>query len=253
MNETRREPYRDGETRQRGEDVLGSSPFPGNLDAELAAAPRRAGVSKLTAALGAGVIFVAGVIAGIQAHKVFGGDDDGGGRNAVAAGGPRSGGQQGSGQGGPGQGGFGQGRGQGGFGGGPGGGFGGGFGGGTIGTVSRVDGTTIYVQTMQGETVTVRTGDDTRIQVTKDGKVGDLKQGTTVIVRGERADDGSVDATEVSQTGTRGGRGGFGGGFGGGPGGGFGGGRGGGGTQDGGTQDGGAPNGAQGAGNAGGG
>lgn len=210
MNVTRREPYRDGEARPAGEELLATSPFPGDLDAELKAAPRRGGVPKLTAALAAGVIFVAGVLVGIQAQRALGGDDAVR-RAPVAAGaegGPRSrpGGPDAAGQGGSGPGGFGQGRGQGGFG------PGGGPGTATIGTVSRVDGTTIYVRTPQGGTVAVRTGDDTRIQVTKDGRPADLEPGTTVIVRGERAEDGTVDATEVSQTTGRGGRGGFGGG-----------------------------------------
>ena len=213
MTATSPTPDRHAGARRPGEDPLATSPFGSDVDAELAAAPRR-GVSKVTVALGAGVIFMAGVIAGIQAHKAFGGDDAPGGGQVAAGGGPAqrpgAGGQAAQGQGG----GFGRGQG-------PGGGFGGG--GVAVGTVSRVDGDTIYLRTVQGTTVTVRTGEDTRIRVTKDGKVSDLEQGTTVIVRGTQADDGGVDATEVSQTTGRGGGPGFGGGFGGGPGGGRGG------------------------------
>ena len=202
MTATRKTPGEDAGARPPGADPLADSPFGTDVDAELAAAPRR-GVSKVTVALGAGVIFVAGVIAGIQAHKAFGGDAAVG-RARIAADGeaarnPAAGGGQGPGQG---RGGFGRGQGPGG-------------GAATVGTVSRVDGDTIYLRTLQGTTVTVRTGKDTRIRVTKDGTVADLEQGTTVIVRGTQAEDGTVDAAEVSQTAGRGGGPGFGGGFGG--------------------------------------
>ena len=216
MTGTRRKPYR--ESGPPGEEVLDTSPFPDDLDAQLAAAaPRRGGMSKLTLGLAAGVVFVAGVIVGIQAHRAVGGGQTGGTRPVGAAGGGgygqvRSGGEsagqsaperaaQGDGQG-DGQGAA---RGRGGFG--PRG--GGGFGGATVGTVSRVDGDKIEIRTPQGETITVRTGDDTRIRITRDGEPADLKQGATVVVRGDRAADGTVAATEVSETSDR--RAGFGG------------------------------------------
>lgn len=198
MNATRRKPYQEGRT---GEDTLETSPFQDPVGEELAT-PRR-GMSKVTMALGAGVILVAGVIIGIQAQKTFG-DAGGTARGGGAAGAAQgASGPGGAGQGPNGQGGFGRG----GFG--PGGQGGGGFGNATIGTVKSIDGDTIRIETPQGATVTVRTSADTRVQVTKTGKVSDLEEGGTVVVQGERADDGTIDATAVSQGGGM--RGGFGG------------------------------------------
>ncbi len=198
MSVTRRKPYQGSGT--SAEESLDASPFGGDLDAELAAAPSRRGMSKLTMALGTGVILVAGVIIGIQAQKTFGGAVAIG-QGGQAAGGTGAG-QEATGRRGPGQGGFGS---------------GGGFGNATIGTVKRIDGDKIYVETAQGETVTVQTSGDTRIQVTRTGKVADLDKGGTVVVQGERSADGVVNATAVSQGGA-GFRGGFGGGGNGGPG-----------------------------------
>jgi hypothetical protein len=49
----------------------------------------------------------------------------------------------------------------------------GGFGRGTIATVDRVDGTTIYVKTPQGNEVTVSTSDTANVSVTQPAKVTD--------------------------------------------------------------------------------
>ncbi|MEV5414082.1 hypothetical protein AB0K60_35265 [Thermopolyspora sp. NPDC052614] len=197
MSVTRRKPYQGAEASAEG--ALDASPFGGDLDAELAAAPRRGGMSKLTMALGAGVILVAGVIIGIQVQKTFGGTTGARQSGAVAVGQGGQAGGTGAGQGATGRRSPGQG------------GFGGGYGNATIGTVKRIDGDKIYVETAQGETITVQTSGDTRIQVTKTGKVADLDQGGTVVVQGERTADGVVNATSVSQGGA-GFRGGFGGG-----------------------------------------
>jgi hypothetical protein len=83
----------------------------------------------------------------------------------------------------------------------------------TAGTIQSVDGDTIYIETADGETVEVRTSGDTDVQVTSDGSVDDLAEGETVIVQGDQQDDGSLDATSISQGGF-----GFGGGFPGAPG-----------------------------------
>ncbi|MFF0248017.1 hypothetical protein [Streptosporangium sandarakinum] len=204
-------------------EVLDSSPFGDDLETELTGPPRR-GPSTLTLVLGAGVVLVAGIILGIQAHKALGGPAAGpAASNAAVRQGPGGpGGSGGSG------GGFGDGRG---FGGGqrngrpgqngqgdqgdqgtqngrtgPGGGFGGrgGFGGAAVGTVQRVEGTKVYVQTRDGSVVTVNTGDDTTVRVSKKGKVADLEPGGAVVVQGERAGDGSITATAISEGGGRG-------------------------------------------------
>lgn len=184
---------------------LESSPFRGDLDSELAARPPRR-LSTLTLVLGAGVMLVAGVIVGIQAQKTMGGPS---GVPAAA----RQGGAGPGGFGGPGGsggfGGFGGGQ-QGGQGrqggqegqagpGGQGGQGGGGRGGMTVGTVQRVEGGKVYVQTADGSVVTVNTTDETSVRVTKEGKVTDLKPGGAVVVRGAAADDGSVTATAINE------------------------------------------------------
>ncbi|MEV4114494.1 hypothetical protein [Nonomuraea sp. NPDC049695] len=173
---------------------LDSSPFPDDLGEELAVQPSR-GPSKLTLALAAGVVLVAGILIGIQAQSLFGSS------SASVAGGQRPGAggygaQQGYAQ--P-PGGFGQQRN--GFGQPPG--YGGGQrmggGGGTVGTVQKVEGGKIYVKTMDGSTVTVTVNDQTTVQISKPGKVSDLQTGTSVVVRGRQGGDGSVAATSITQ------------------------------------------------------
>ncbi len=75
---------------------------------------------------------------------------------------------------------------------------GGGF---AAGTVTRIDGDTIYVQAADGETVQVRTSGDTDVQVTSEGSVADLAEGETVVVQGDTGDDGSIDATSIVEGG----------------------------------------------------
>ncbi len=103
---------------------------------------------------------------------------------------------------------------------------GGGAGGGALrGTVDAIDGNTITLNTAQGP-LQVTIAPDTTIQVTTEGAIADLSDGMTLTVTGERAEDGTFNATNVfslpegAQGFGGGGRGGFGGG-----GGGFGGGQ----------------------------
>ncbi|MEV5558316.1 hypothetical protein AB0L44_32075 [Nonomuraea wenchangensis] len=167
---------------------LDSSPFPDDLGEELAAEPRQ-GRSKVTLALAAGVVLVAGILIGIQAGKLFGGGDA-----SAAAGGQRQAGGTGQQQGG-GPPGYGQQR-NGGF---PGGGQR--MGGGTFGTVEKVEDGKVYIKTADGKTVTVTTTDQTTVQISKPGKVTDLEQGSDVTVRGEQGADGSVTASAITQGG----------------------------------------------------
>ncbi|WP_204060059.1 hypothetical protein [Microbispora corallina] len=183
-------------SRHSTEDVLESSPFDDDLADVLAARPGGAGASKLTLTLAGAVLLVAGLLLGIQAHKAFGGT---GSASAFPgrAGGGAAGAGTGARAGGGGFGGFGNG---GGFG--AGGGSGGGFGGGgvTFGTVKLVDGGKVYVQTAGGGVVTVTTGKDTKIQVSKAGKVSDLKPGNVVVVNGTKDAQGNVTATTVTES-----------------------------------------------------
>jgi hypothetical protein len=173
-------------------ELLSTSPFEGDLDEELAAGPKGGGLSGLTLYLGAGLILLAGFVGGIQAHKLWGGNDSSASAGPMA-GGARAQGGQGSqgGQGGqPGQGGgFAR----------PGGGSAaGGAGNLTLGTVQKIDGKMIYLQTANS-VVKVQTSGSTTVQVTKSGSLGDLKSGSTVVVRGTAGQDGTVTATSVDQ------------------------------------------------------
>lgn len=148
--------------------------------------PRR-GTSKLTLGLVAALVLVAGVLIGIQTQKALGG--------ATAAGtGQLGGGRMGYGGqpgGGPGL----QGQPPGGVMRGP------GQGGATIGTVEKVERDKVTLKTMDGSTVVVKTTGETTVQVTKQGALSDLKTGSTVVVQGEKGDNGEVAATSISQGG----------------------------------------------------
>ncbi|SDI11003.1 hypothetical protein SAMN05421505_13436 [Sinosporangium album] len=155
--------------------VLETSPFAGDLDASLRARPRN-GASKITLALGAGVVLVAGVLLGIQAQKNFGTTSSTAGPQLPA--GPRQ----------PG----------GGFSGGPGemGRMGGGM---TTGTITKIDGTKVHLETADGTEVVVTTDDQTTIQVT--GKLADLKKGRAIVVQGRKSANGAVNATSIRTAG----------------------------------------------------
>ncbi|MEV7039405.1 hypothetical protein [Amycolatopsis sp. NPDC051061] len=84
-----------------------------------------------------------------------------------------------------------------------GGGFRGAGGRGTTGTVDHVDGTTVYVKTAQGTDVKVSTSDSTTVGVTQQGKLTDLKPGSTVVVQGQAGDDGTVAAQAITQEAAR--------------------------------------------------
>lgn len=78
-------------------------------------------------------------------------------------------------------------------------GFGGRAGGGrgTIGTVEKVDGSTVTLKTGQGSEVKVSTSDSTTVGMTQPGKLSDLKPGQTVTVQGRTGSDGSVTAQAI--------------------------------------------------------
>jgi hypothetical protein len=69
---------------------------------------------------------------------------------------------------------------------------------GTSGTVKLVDGTTLYVQTAEGDTVTVRTSDTTTVRLAQATTLDTLTSGQQVTVVGESDGAGVVSATTVT-------------------------------------------------------
>ncbi|WP_441251074.1 hypothetical protein [Kitasatospora sp. McL0602] len=196
-------------------ELLAAAPDARDITAELAAPPRRK-LPWLTLVLAGAVVATVSFAGGVWYEQ-------GNGKSATST---RASGQT-RGQGGQGganaQGGYGQRRG----GGAGGNGQGGGQGGFTRGTVKTVDGNTVYLTDANGNTVKVTTGDATKVQLNKEGKVSDLQPGQSVVVVGTPDASGGYNATQLTEGGAAGGFGG--GGFGGG-GGGNGGGNGGGGA-----------------------
>ncbi|MFG2909485.1 DUF5666 domain-containing protein [Kitasatospora sp. NPDC048286] len=186
--------------------LLATPPDARDVSAELAAPPRRK-LPWLSLVLAGGVI-ASGAFAGGVWFQQGQGSSSGGGKSArpaaaqTAAGGyGQSGsGRRGQGQGGQGQGG--QGQGQGGF---------------ARGTVKAVDGNTVYLTDTNGNTIKVTTGDATKVQLNKEGKVADLQPGQSVTVVGTPDANGGYTASQLVEGAA--GAGGFGGGFGGGGGG----------------------------------
>jgi hypothetical protein len=70
---------------------------------------------------------------------------------------------------------------------------------GTVGTVEKIDGTTVTLKTAQGSDVTVSTSDSTTVGLTQPGKLSDLKPGATVTVQGRAGSDGTVAAQTIVQ------------------------------------------------------
>ncbi|MCG6494758.1 DUF5666 domain-containing protein [Kitasatospora sp. A2-31] len=194
--------------------LLSTPPDARDVTAELAAPPRRK-LPWLSLALGGAVIATAAFAGGVWYQK----DNGSGGSGRAVAGGqqprgagatPGAPGQNGGRRGGQG----GQGNGQGGGGNGQ-----GGQGGFTRGTVKAVDGTTVYLTDANGNTVKITTGDATKVQLNKEGKVADLQPGQSVTVVGTPDANGGYAASQLVEGATGfGGFGGFGGagGFGGG-------------------------------------
>jgi hypothetical protein len=184
-------------------DPLATSPFEGDLAQELVKAPRARRLPGLTTYLGAGVVLAVGFVIGAQADRHMGkqGSSSAQGARAIPGGGTPGGGMLGGGMRGgemPGQAGRGQGQGGSGNPGASGGADA------TTGTVQKIDGKTIYVQTASG-VVQVKVTGTTKIRVLQNGSAKDLKSGTSVVVQGAQAKDGTVTATSVSQAPSSGG------------------------------------------------
>ncbi|WP_224277820.1 DUF5666 domain-containing protein [Streptomyces sp. LS1784] len=184
--------------------LLATPPDARDVSAELAAPPRRK-LPWLSLVLAGGVI-ATGAFAGGVWYQQNNGSSSGGkssARPAAAAAAPGGGyGQNGSRRGGQGQG-AGQGQGgQAGF---------------ARGTVKAVDGNTVYLTDTNGNTIKVTTGDATKVQLNKEGKVADLQPGQSVTVVGTPDANGGYTASQlVEGAAGAGGFGGFGGGGGGG-------------------------------------
>ncbi len=98
---------------------------------------------------------------------------------------------------------------------GAGGGSGGSFAGGaTIGTVTLIKGSTLYITDTTGNTIKVTTSAASQVSRTVSGTVKNVRPGDSVVVRGTTQKNGTVAASSISLGGA-GGAGGFGGGSGG--------------------------------------
>ncbi|MDP2288801.1 MAG: hypothetical protein Q8M73_09600 [Actinomycetota bacterium] len=69
----------------------------------------------------------------------------------------------------------------------------------TVGSITLVDGTHLYVTTSTGRIVKVDISSSTAISAQTTVKASQLKPGQQVIVRGETGADGTVDATTITQ------------------------------------------------------
>lgn len=168
------------------EQIVASPAVDGDLNAEMRQAAKP--FSRTTLVLAGLVVLVIAFGGGAWTHAAFGSSSTSTptGRQGGGFGGTQAGGTQGgTGQ----QAGTGQ----------QGGGFRGAGGRGTTGTVDRVDGTTVYVKTAQGSDVKVSTSDSTTVGVTQQGKLADLKPGSTVVVQGQAGEDGTVTAQAITQ------------------------------------------------------
>jgi hypothetical protein len=167
---------------QDGPSVVGDH---GDLAAELASAAPRRWWNKGTLVLGAAALLVGGFVAGAQVQQAYGqpGTPTGvrptggaGGLFGGNAGGNLGGGRQpaaGSTSAAPAT---------------------------TTGKVKLVDGTTIYVETSNGDVVTVRTNGQTKMESASPGSLKDLAAGDAVTVQGQPGGDGQVTATTVTET-----------------------------------------------------
>ncbi|MFF4384093.1 hypothetical protein [Kitasatospora sp. NPDC001547] len=162
--------------------LLATPPDARDVSAELAAPPRRK-LPWLSLVLAGGVIATGAFAGGVwfqQNHGSTGGKASARPAAAAAAAGggygqnnSRRGGQGGQGQGQGGQPGF------------------------ARGTVKAVDGTTVYLTDTNGNTIKVTTGDATKVQLNKEGKVADLLPGQSVTVVGTPDADGGYTAGQL--------------------------------------------------------
>ena len=162
--------------------------FDFDFDAEVPPPPpRRRRLPLLTAGLALCAAIGAGVVFGILIQKHWGGSGSGGGRNAaaLAAFAGRTGQAGGTG------GGSGRAAGANAF-----------TRGGTVGQVKAIDGTSLYVTDLQGNTVKVTTGPGVRVRVTSDATLKKVRPGDYVTVQGTQTKTG-YRATSITDSGTQ--------------------------------------------------
>ncbi|GAA4002180.1 hypothetical protein GCM10022247_23660 [Allokutzneria multivorans] len=70
---------------------------------------------------------------------------------------------------------------------------------GTAGTISRVEGDAVYVKGRDGQEVKVVLSAQTSVMITQRGSARDLAPGDTVAVQGERGEDGTVTARQITE------------------------------------------------------
>jgi len=73
----------------------------------------------------------------------------------------------------------------------------------TFGTVSTVNGRTLYVTAASGNTVKVRLTSSTKISKTRSAKRSAIRPGDTIVVQGITGSGGAVTAASVTDSGTR--------------------------------------------------
>ncbi len=149
-------------------DLLASPPDDRDLSEDLNQSARR-GTPRATLLLAGVALLAVGFVGGVLVHKSLG-------TPATGTRFPGTGQGQGGGRGFPGA----------------------AAGGATFGTVKQVDGSTVTIETPDGQTKKVTTTGGTEIRVLKEGTVGDLATGTQITVTGTERDDGTIEATAIT-------------------------------------------------------
>ena len=70
---------------------------------------------------------------------------------------------------------------------------------GTAGTIARIEGDTVYLKARDGQEIKVVLSGQTSVMITQRGSARDLAPGDTVAVQGERAEDGTVTARQITE------------------------------------------------------
>lgn len=70
----------------------------------------------------------------------------------------------------------------------------------TTGTVKKVDGTTVYIETSDGTTITVKTTTETTVESTETSSLSELAVGTEITVEGTGTET-TINATKVTKDG----------------------------------------------------
>jgi hypothetical protein len=164
-----------------------------DYDPEPLPLPRRRRLPVLTAILGVAVVGAATFVAGAEAQKHWGAASSSGNGGANASSFASRFGRTGTTAGSATAGGF------------------AGGGGATIGTVTAIKGSTLYVTDTSGNTVKVTAPTGTTVSKTVTTSLKGVNPGDTVVVRGTAAANGNVTAQQITIGGAGGGFGGFGG------------------------------------------